>query len=175
MVDEDWQRLGHMLREARLVARLRQSDVGTAIGVKRGALANIEAGAISKITPTIRAYAKQVGWADGSIEAVLAGRQPTLTPHSEDTGVTSDGVGTPLPSRADALEDLPWRIRAALTEGSLIDSAVIELPAEDGEDPDARMVVVVKGKRQLNPEQLKRALLQWEKAEEQLRRGDGSG
>lgn len=165
-MQRDWSRLGAALKAAREARGLGQADVGEEIGVKRGAMRNIENGQLSRITPTVRAYAHVVGWSDGSVEAVLAGGEPVSAARpSGGPEVNAAGV--------IAAEELPLRIRAALADGPLIDSAVISLPGEGGE-ADAQMVVVVKGRPNASPDQLRKALLAWEQTEQQLRRHEDS-
>ncbi|WP_371624095.1 helix-turn-helix domain-containing protein [Streptomyces sp. NBC_01116] len=162
-MDRDWARLGSALRAARDDLGLGQLHVAERIGVKRGALRNVERGEISRVTPTVREYARIVGWTDASIDAVLSGGEPTreAVPPDEPATVT-----------VEAPEELPLRIQAALAGGGpVLDTAVINLPGEDGEDSEAQMVIVVKGRAgDATPEQIRKALLQWEKAEAQIRR-----
>ncbi|MFI6862605.1 helix-turn-helix domain-containing protein [Streptomyces sp. NPDC050421] len=167
-MDRDWARLGSALRAARQTLGLEQQQVAERIGVKRGALRNIEVGEISRVTPTVLAYARIVGWSDASIDAVLDGGEPTQEERVPPDEPTTAVVDTP--------EDLPLRIKAALAgAGPVLDTAVISLPGEDGEDSGAQMVIVVKGRSgNVTPEQIQKALLQWEKAEAQIRR-TGSG
>lgn len=166
LMDRDWARLGAALRAAREDLGLGQRDVADRIGVTRNALRNIEIGMISRVTPTVREYTRIVGWTEGSIEAVLSGSEPTreAVPPDEPATVT-----------VDSPEELPVRIQAALASGGpVLDTAVINLPGEDGEDSEAQMVIVVKGRTgDATPEQIRRALLQWEKAEAQIRRSGG--
>lgn len=167
-MDRDWARLGAALRAARQNLGLEQQQVAERIGVKRGALRNIEVGEISRVTPTVREYARIVGWTEASIDAVLTGGEPTqeAEPSDESTTVIA---GTP--------EELPLRIKAALaSDGPVLDTAVISLFGADGADgdDDVQMVVVVKGRNNATPEQIRKALLQWEKTEAQIRRS-GSG
>ncbi|WP_406463024.1 helix-turn-helix domain-containing protein [Streptomyces sp. NBC_00111] len=162
-MDRDWARLGAALKAAREDLGLEQQQVAEQIGVKRGALRNIEIGDFSRVTPTVRTYARIVGWTDASIEEVLAGGAPTPTAPADVEEVTITDGATP--------DELPLRIKAALAAGPLLDAVVIDLPAEDGEDPEAQMVVIVKGRRgDATPEQIRKALLQWEKTEAQIRR-----
>lgn len=161
-MERDWARLGAALKAGREELGLEQQQVAERIGVKRGALRNIEVGDVSRVTPTVRAYARTVGWTDDSVEVVLAGGEP----RAPDTPVRT------IETLADVTPDeLPLRIKAALASGPLLDAVVIDLPAGEGEDPEAQMVVIVKGRRQeATPEQIKRALLQWERAEAHIRK-----
>lgn len=167
-MDRDWARLGAALRAARQSLGLEQQQVAERIGVKRGALRNIEVGEISRVTPTVREYARIVGWTEASIDAVLTGGEPTQESESPDESATVI-AGTP--------EELPLRIKAALaSDGPVLDTAVISLFGANGADgdDDVQMVVVVKGRNNATPEQIRKALLQWEKTEAQIRRS-GSG
>lgn len=167
-MDRDWARLGAALKAAREDLGLEQQQVAEQIGVKRGALRNIEIGAFSRVTPTVRAYARTVGWTDTSVDDVLAGGSPTPDAPAPPTEVEATTVADVAP------DELPLRIKAALAAGPLLDAVVIDLPAEEGEDPEAQMVVIVKGRRgDATPEQIRKALLQWEKAEAQIRRSGG--
>jgi DNA-binding XRE family transcriptional regulator len=164
-MERDWARLGAALRAARNKHGRSQAEIGEAIGIKRGAMRNIEKGSIDRVTPTVRAYAREVGWADGSIEDVLAGGEPTYRDDESTPGAAdSAAVLAPVP------EELPVRIKAALeASGAVLDTAVIPLPGDDGAS-DAQIVVVVKSRRDaLTPEQLRRALEEWERAEGHLR------
>lgn len=167
-MQRDWARLGAALRAARETRGLGQAEVGEQIGVGRGAMRNIERGEIAKVSTTIRAYARAVGWEDGSIEAVLDGGDPIVAP--ADSGRDAEAVQS---ITVAAPEELPLRIRAALASGPLIDAAVIPLPGDDDDDPDANMVVILKGGKRATPEQLRRALERWEEMETRLRQKDG--
>ncbi|MEU0133356.1 helix-turn-helix transcriptional regulator [Streptomyces sp. NPDC006296] len=162
-MDRDWARLGSALRAARDDLGLGQKDVAERIGVTRNALRNIEVGEISRVTPTVREYTRIVGWTEASIDAVLNGGDPTRETVPPDDPTTTVTVETP--------EELPLRIQAALAGGGpVLDTAVINLPSEDGEDSDAQMVIVVKGRSgDVTPEQMRKALLQWERTEAQIR------
>jgi hypothetical protein len=98
------------------------------------------------------------------VERVLAGGEPKLA---------SGGAGRPAVDTtagvAAAAAGLPLRIADELSEGSLLDTAVIPLGG------DARMVVVVKGKPSASPEEIRRGLEAWRRAQPQLRELDESG
>ncbi|WP_406143680.1 helix-turn-helix domain-containing protein [Streptomyces anulatus] len=161
-MDRDWARLGSALRAAREDLGLEQQQVAERIGVKRGALRNVERGEISRVTPTVREYTRIVGWTEASIDAVLSGGEPTREAVPPDE---------PASAIVDTPEELPLRIKAALAAGGpVLDTAVINLPGEDGEDSEAQMVIIVKGRGgNATPEQIQKALLQWEKTEAQIR------
>lgn len=165
LMDRDWARLGAALRAAREDLGLEQQQVAEQIGVGRGALRNVEIGDVSRITPTVRTYARIVGWTDASVDEVLAGGSPTPKQLDDVTETaTVEGV---------APEELPLRIKAALAAGSLLDAQVIDLPSAEGEEAEAQMIVIVKGRGDATPEQIRKALLQWERTEAQLKRSGG--
>ncbi|MEU9777742.1 helix-turn-helix transcriptional regulator [Streptomyces sp. NPDC047968] len=168
-MDRDWARLGRLLKAAREARGLEQQAVAAAIGVGRGAMLRVERGDVSRVTPTIVGYAKAVGWTEGSVEAVLAGGEPTTVEPEQPAAPPAPQAAVTAP---DLVRELPWRIKTALSDGPLIDAAVIDLPADDDEDPDAQMVVIVRGRGDLTPEQMRRALLRWEQAEADLRKRD---
>lgn len=169
-MERDWKRLGAALKASREARALTQAAVGEMIGVSRGTMRNIENGEIARISTTVRAYARAVGWDGGSVEAVLAGGAPTQV--ADEVAVARDTAAAENLA-AEPPEELPLRIQAALREGPLIDTAVINLPGDD-DGPEGQMVVIVKGRHGATPEQLKRALLRWEEAETKLRRTDSS-
>lgn len=75
---QQWDRLGASLKAGREALRLTQAEVAQRIGIERNSLRLIETGTSKRVTNTIRAYAREIGWADGSIEAVLAGGEPEV-------------------------------------------------------------------------------------------------
>ncbi|KKZ74891.1 helix-turn-helix domain-containing protein [Streptomyces showdoensis] len=157
----DWKRLGKALKAARMApgVDLTQEEMAEDLGLGRSVIQLIEGGnEYKKPTPSIRAYAARVGWAEGSIETVLAGGQPSL--------VGEEGSRrAPRPEVADPAVDagLPVRIVHELKgRGELLDTAVI--PLGDG----GSMVVVVKGKPGASPEEIARNLEAWREAHGQL-------
>lgn len=129
VMSRDWARLGEKLTAARVAHRMEQQDIGARIGVKRGALYNIETGKIRKVTPTVLAYAKLVGWTEGSVELVLDGGEPV------EHEVGAETAPTP-PS------DLSVRVQKSLREGPLIDARVAEVTTPAGR---VRATIVIRG------------------------------
>jgi DNA-binding XRE family transcriptional regulator len=157
-MDLRWDRLGEELQAARVAASYTQEDMARELGVSRASIQKIERGdSFRRVTPTMRAFAQRLGWSENSIERVLEGGTPALadTPAARDrktaAGVSAEATGLPL-RIVDELED----------EGDLLDSVV--LPLGD----DARMVVVVKGKPGASPEEIRRNLEAWRKAQRHL-------
>lgn len=158
-----WERLGSALKAARTDAGITQEEMAVDLGVSRATIQKLERGGLhTKVTPTMRAFARRVGWSDGSVDIVLAGGDPipgeAAAGRDEDAAKVISQESTGLPLRVvDELED----------DGPLLDSIVIPL-GEDG-----RMVVVVKGKPGASPDEIKRNLEAWRKAQRHLQAVDG--
>ncbi|MEU7032668.1 helix-turn-helix transcriptional regulator [Streptomyces sp. NPDC046237] len=158
-MDRDWTRLGKALQAARRALGVTQEEMANALGVGRSVIQLIEGGnEYKKPTASMRTYATRVGWADGSIERVLAGGEPIQAaagaPAAE-PGRTADEnpVETGLPVRI---------VHELKSRGDLLDTAVI--PLGDG----ASMVVVVKGKPGASVDEIERNLEAWREAQGQL-------
>lgn len=153
----DWGRLGRALADARKRTGHTQTGVAEAIGVSRTPIQAIERGTeFDKVTGTIREYARLVGWTAESIEAVLAGGEPRLT---------AEAAIPATSATASLLDDLPLRIVEEIGEGPLLDTTVLDLgPGGSG----ARMIVVVRGAPDATPEEIRRDLLAWRKAQRHL-------
>lgn len=153
-MDEQWARLGRALAASRRAQNLTQADVAAAAGVGLATIQGIERGVTVKdVTPSMRVYAGIVGWASGSIEAVIEGGEPTLA--QADSPAVS---GQALP------DNLPVRVVRALAEGTALDTRVVPLT------PDADMVVLIMGKPQAGPAEQRAALEAWERREGHLDR-----
>jgi transcriptional regulator with XRE-family HTH domain len=162
-MERDWKRLGKALAEAREAARLTQVQVADRLGVSRTPIQAIERGhtkgkPFTRISGTMRGYARLVGWVDGSIETVLAGGEPTVQAPAD-----------PQPqarSAPDEMSGLPLAILDQLRGGGpLIDATVIPLPSTRS---DAHMTIVVRGEPDASPEEIRDALLAWRKAQRHL-------
>lgn len=168
-MDKDWARLGRTLAAAREAAGLTQVEVAERIKGSRGPIQEIERGGprgkpYTKPTGTMRNYARLVGWTDDSIEHVLQGGEPSLV-HKEPDG-TADLEPTAAEPTAAVRPSgrLPLRIVDELSDdGALLDTAVIPLGA------DASMVIVVKGRPDASPEEIRAALESWRRAQPHLR------
>ncbi|WP_018384627.1 helix-turn-helix domain-containing protein [Wenjunlia vitaminophila] len=152
----DWERLGRELVEARKALGLTQRQVADRIGVSRTPIQSIERGdPRAKPTGTMRSYARLVGWQDGSLEAVLAGREPIR-----------EGAPEGRPARqAPEVDDLPVLVAEELREGALLGATVLDL-TELGSD--ARMIVIMKGRPDASPEEIRRDLLAWRRTQRHL-------
>ncbi|MGQ4513615.1 helix-turn-helix domain-containing protein [Streptomyces sp. DW26H14] len=153
-----WERLGSALKAARADSGATQEEVAADLGVSRATIQKLERGEPhTKVTPTMRAYAVRVGWTAASVDIVLQGGDPVVapTPDARDDAaakaISQENTGLPL-RVVDELED----------DGPLLDSVVIPL------GDDGRMVVVVKGKPNASPEEIKRNLEAWRRAQRHL-------
>ena len=160
-MDLDWQRLGQALKATRSTtrdargAKLTQEQAAVELGVSRSVIQNIERGiGFDKPTPTIREYARRLGWAEGSVDRVLAGEDPVFA--SEST--SSQAAPSPV------VAGLPVRIQHELEQGGdLVDTKVIELPG------GGSVVIVVKNPPGATPEQRERNLEAWLRTQPALR------
>ena len=165
-MDLDWDHLGKALQAARraMTPKLRQDELATELGVGRSTIQKIERGEpLIKPTPTIRAYARLVGWTEDSVDRVLDGGEPELTPGPQRKTASPTPTGPALPTRIEHELSQP---------GDLVDTAVI--PLGDG----ASAVMVVKNPAGATPEQRQRNLEAWLRMQGQLRELDyttGSG
>ncbi|WP_255951614.1 helix-turn-helix domain-containing protein [Streptomyces odontomachi] len=163
-MDRDWKRLGMALQAARTEhLGLPQDELAAELATSRSTVQAIERGdSRKKPSQTIRAYARRVGWTDDSVDRVLAGGDPAFRT-SQASAEPARAADIPAVA-ADA--GLPLRIADELAEGSLLDTAVIPLGG------DARMVVVVKGTPGATPEEIRRGLEAWRRAQPQLQELD---
>lgn len=142
-----WTRLGEKLKAARTVLDIEQQQIAVAIGVGRGAIGNIERGDIAKMTPTIREYARIVGWTDDSPERVLAGGEPVLRDADPEAAGSGQGRGAAL--------DLAVDVQESLRQGPLLQSQVVEVKTPAGK---VRATIVLRGEDGQSPEELLAAL-----------------
>lgn len=163
-MEPDWPRLGRALAAARDQVGLTQNEIAERIGVTRTAIQSIERGDTrKKVTGTMRSYARLIGWTDDSVTTVLAGGDPTLVSKVPPEQTSIRRVSSP--------KNLPLRVVQELEDdGPYIDAQVIDL-APFGSD--AKMIVVVKPQPDASPEEVRQALLAWEKAELRLRADSG--
>jgi len=155
-MDPQWERLGAAVKKARKERRITQPRLGELIGASRTVIQNIEAGrAYSRVTGSLRELEAALGWKRGSIEAILDGGDPIPAD-------SADGSATP--PTAINTEGLPMRIAQTLAEGATLDTTIVPL------SPDASMVVILKGKPDASPAELRAALEEWERKEGHLRR-----
>lgn len=145
----DWARLGERLKAGRIARDLEQQDVAAELGVKRGAVWNIESGKIAKVTMTIKLYAKLIGWDEKSVSDVLDGGEPTLAvePEAPAAPDVSDERGP--------VSDLSLAVQESLRTGPLLESRVEEVTTPAGR---VRATIVIRGEDGLTQEELLAAL-----------------
>lgn len=169
-MERDWARLGAAIAAARKAKGLKQPDLGGRVGVSRGTIQAIERGqGFAKVTPTLRAIERQLGWAEGSVEAVLDGGDAKPVETASPVQVIRPEVVAPevrvgLP---DMTEGLPLRVVEKLAgEGPVLDAQVLDLTLPGS---GTHMIVVVKGEPGVTQEQVREGLLAWANAERLLR------
>lgn len=156
-MDQDFARLGAELKAARLRKRPRitQPEAAEALGVGRSTIQKMESEKVSQVTPTtVRAYARLLGWAEGSADQVLAGGEPAM---ADEQG------GRPL-SDAPALGLSP-AVEYELRAGKVLDSQVFNLGPDD---EDGQIIVVLQGKKDATPEQVERIAARYRRARRHL-------
>src|SRR5438105_4190259 len=85
--ERDWERLGNAFAEARKAAGLTQVDVAKRLSVTRTPIQAIERGRqpnnnpYIKVTATMRAYARLIGWTEDSPARILHGEEPEPATH----------------------------------------------------------------------------------------------
>jgi transcriptional regulator with XRE-family HTH domain len=161
-MDRDWTRLGKAIADARRASDCTQEQFADAIGVKRGALQNIERGKIKTVTTTLRVIESKLGWAKGSIEAVLEGGDPQGAPEPE------GGQVGPEEHPLALAPELPLDILHELSAetGPVIGAGVLTVP---GASPGSRLIVVFKGEPDASPEEIRADLLAWSAEQRRLR------
>lgn len=164
-MERDWGRLGSLLRADRTAQGLTQDDIGARIGVHRNTVRAIDSGTGTRVTTSIRAYARELGWADGSIEAVLAGGEPVRPAPAAPSALEIDAatrIAELLVSR------LPQRVLQELSDGHVVDSDVIDLRA----DGSAAVLTLVleRGEELPAPDQVRDDLRRWSHVQRDLRR-----
>lgn len=157
--ERDWKRLGQAFADARKAANLTQVEVAERLSVTRTPIQAIERGVqpngnpFTKVTPTIRAYARLVGWTEDSPTRILQGHTPE--PATQ-------------PVSASAVEpkyDLPPAIDLELRSGRTLESTVVHLGSEED---DTRIIVVLKGAENLSEEELEKLWHDWRRTRRQI-------
>ncbi|GAA2192842.1 helix-turn-helix transcriptional regulator [Streptomyces bangladeshensis] len=152
--ERDWKRLGDAFAEARKAADLTQVEVAERLSVTRTPIQAIERGrqangsAFTKVTATMRAYARLLGWTEDSPARILRGEEPE--PASQPTAAPGSESGS----------DLPPAVDRELRSGKTLDHTVVHL---GGEDDDTRIIVVLKGAEDISEEELDELWKKWSK------------
>lgn len=163
-MSRDWVRLGHAIEAARDAKGMTQVALAAAADVSESTVQNLEAGKErQRQPPSVKKVEAALGWAPGSADAVLTGGDPTPL------AKPGPSAGGALPGEGAA--GLPLRILQELSDGPLLDTTVLPLSG------DSRMVIVVKGAPDASPDQIRRDLIAWAKAQsvlQNLDHGDGT-
>ncbi len=134
-----------------------QVELAAAADIAEATVQNLEYAKSRKRRPSsLPRLEPALGWATGSGELIADGKPPRPLSPAGETGSPAAGATTD-----PANNTIPLRVAHALAaDGPLLDATVIDLSV-DGE-PDAQMVVVIKGKPSRTPEQYRRAIAAWE-------------
>lgn len=162
---KDWKRLADVVRDARKRHEppLRQEDLAERAQVSLGSIQTLERGTgYTRMPRAAYSVAHVLGWTTESIEAVLAGGDPTYReqPHS---------APAPAATVPDYAARLPLAVRDALSAGELVDTEVLDLGSDDS---GMRMIVVVTREQRSSEdlEKMRANLSQWTKKKGKLRR-----
>lgn len=172
-MEKDWARLGSELRAARVASGRTQGELGASIGVVRNSIATVEQGGARRITSTIRSYAREVGWLDGSVESVLVGGSPVL-PAAPAPSATGSPPGPPEPTELELaiarqlVARLSPRVLQELADGHVIDTDVLDL-REDG-SVAVMALVIERGEEPPAPAQVRDDLQEWSRVQRDMRR-----
>ncbi|CAG6392728.1 helix-turn-helix domain-containing protein [Streptomyces cocklensis] len=154
-METPWARVGTALRAARKAQELTQAELAARADVSAGTIRAIERGQeFQKVTPTLRAVEAAIGWAEGSVQAILDGGEPTPAPAPETTQAAA----------VASLEGLPYRIAQALADGTALDTRLKTI-GSGGE-----IVIIVKGREGATDEEKRAILREWERQEGHLDR-----
>jgi transcriptional regulator with XRE-family HTH domain len=154
----DWERLGREFAAARKAAGLSQVQVADQLRVTRTPIQAIERGRqpngrpFNKVTATMRAYARLVGWTEDSPDHIADGGQAETAPE-------------PAAAPEMPKSDLPPAIERELRSGKHLDSTVVHFGAEDD---DTRIIVVLKGAEDLSEDELEKLWQQWRRTRRHL-------
>ncbi|MFI6033021.1 helix-turn-helix domain-containing protein [Streptomyces sp. NPDC051315] len=158
--ERDWEALGKAYAEARKAADLTQADVAEQLHVSRTTVQAIERGALpnsspfTKITSTMRAYARLVGWTETSPDRILNGEGPEPA---------TQPVSAPAPESSSGL---PTAIDRELRAGKTLDHTVVHLGSES--DDDTRIIVVLKGAEDISEDELDELWHKWRRTRRHL-------
>ncbi|MEU0934452.1 helix-turn-helix transcriptional regulator [Embleya sp. NPDC005971] len=169
----DWKRLSGAVRAARSARGLGQEEFAVLVGISKSSLQTIERGHPFKGIPAsvykIEAYLEE--WPQGTAERILAGGDPPgrigAASISSTATTGSPSISQP-PLRERAFADgMPLRIAQELTEGEVVDTAVLDLSGEGG---NSSLVMILKrdDAENIDPEQLRRDLEVWKRAKRAL-------
>jgi DNA-binding XRE family transcriptional regulator len=154
----DWERLGRTFAAGREEAGFTQVSAAKALDVSRSPIQAIERGRQSngqpfiKVTQTMRAYARLIGWTEESPARILDGQDPE--------------PATQPVSEAASKSGLPSAVDRELRTGKTLDHTVVNLGTDA--DDDTRLIVVLQGAEDMTEEEIDRAWQKWRRTRRQL-------
>lgn len=139
---EDWKRLGRYIKDRRERLRLTQQGMYARGGPSVATIRNLEAGEQTSYRPRTRDQIEQaLGWAAGSVDAILAGGEPSVpsstssppTGHAEPNAPAPPPPARPAPEAPRTVEEIQAEISVILARMSPEERAQWErdMAAED--------------------------------------------
>lgn len=125
-MEQDWTRLGHAIHAARTAQGISQSALARRAGLRSvNTVQALEKGyPRARMPPGAQSVARALGWADGSVEVILAGGDPIPGPmlihQYTDEGAPPDD---PLADR------LPLGVARTLEDGVVVEHLTVDLPS----------------------------------------------
>ena len=168
-MSQDWARLARAIQHARESRRMpgglrmTQMQLAEAADVSEGTIQNLEnpERTYTRRPPTLPAV-ERVFWKPGSVNAVLAGGDPT--PLSDESPARDDAPAVEIAPRMN--ERLPLRVQHEL-DGDVVDTDVIDLGRSG-----MKMVVVItreSGQDLPSDDQLREDYREWSRVKRELR------
>lgn len=158
-MEHDWTAVAKALKASRQAMGLTQEELAERAGTSRSTIQMLEgAHHRRRISRRLLEIAELLGWPDGYIDQLLAG---------EVTGPPARRKQNEPEPAPEPRADLPLAVAHELGLGDLLDTRVVEL----GES-DARMIVVVRAADGATPEQIRQALEQWRRVQQNLQIGE---
>jgi transcriptional regulator with XRE-family HTH domain len=158
-MERDWERLGKAFAKARIAAGLTQEQAAERLHVSRTPVQAIERGrqpngkVFTKVTATMRAYARLVGWTEDSPALILDGQEP-------------EPAMQPVSETAEQASTLPPAVDREFRSGRTLDHAVVHLGTD--EDDDTRLIVVLQGDEDMTEEEIEKAWQKWRQTRRRL-------
>lgn len=103
--------LGRLVKDRRVAQQLSASEAARRAGVSRMTWTRLERGAVDMYDHTHPKIEGALGWAPGSIAAVLSGGEPTVVSEHDESVINADGVEI-----ADILDQVE-RVRGLSPDG----------------------------------------------------------
>lgn len=161
----DWERLGRAFAAARREKGLTQTETAEALHVSRAPVQAIERGRQSngtfftKVTRTMRDYARLVGWTTDSPARILNGETPEAAQEA------------PAAQAERMPSGLPPAVARELRAGKTLDHTVVNIGSSG--DDDTRLIVVLQGAEDMTEEEIDAAWQKWRRTRRQLQANPG--